>query len=376
MMFWATIALALVIVFCLLEFVECYYEGLQKYFSDAWNVMDWLNFYFFFITYSYLRAARKAIDVEQRDCSSYLCADVGYFDDWLAMGLFRNAKLYLSLCLCIQFFKILKFADALVPKTGLATKVLRNCVIDLVLFLFTFIISMLAFSMMLSVQLGPVMEGYRDQIPAFISLFRALFGDFDIDEIMDNSSGYFNTLLFLTYLFVAVFIMLSMFLAILAEAQVAVRLAEETQKAKPDFHEYGVLWHCYDKVKRVYSYACGPPPAARAAVVNDADKRDEYAKATSSSISMTAASVEGGEWDTAVPTGSAVVAPPSAVPTVMPTAVPAVDNAQLLSAIVALQSEVAQLRERLGTASAMPGTMPRSFSLGTLPSGAVKDFHL
>ena len=62
------------------------------------------------------------------------------------------------------------------------------------------------------------MEGYRDQIPAFISLFRALFGDFDIDEIMDNSSGYLNALFFLTYLFVAIFIMLSMFLAILAEA--------------------------------------------------------------------------------------------------------------------------------------------------------------
>ena len=37
------------------------------------------------------------------------------------------------------------------------------------------------------------------------------FGDFDIDEIMDNSSGYLNAILFLGYLFVAVFIMLSMF---------------------------------------------------------------------------------------------------------------------------------------------------------------------
>ena len=37
---------------------------------------------------------------------------------------------------------------------------------------------------------------------------------------MDNSSGYLNALLMLGYLFVAVFIMLSMFLAILAEAQV------------------------------------------------------------------------------------------------------------------------------------------------------------
>ena len=63
------------------------------------------------------------------------------------------------------------------------------------------------------------------QVNSFISLFRALFGDMNIDEITDNSSGYLNTLLFLGYLFVAIFIMLSMFLAILAEAQVGVREA-------------------------------------------------------------------------------------------------------------------------------------------------------
>merc|ERR1719502_653263 len=101
---------------------------------------------------------------------------------------------------------------------------------------------MLSFSMMLYVQLGPMMEGYWNQIPAFIALFRALFGDFDIDEIMDNSSGYLNALLFLGYLFVAIFVMLSMFLAILAEGQVAVRGDEQTLKAEDEeYNEYGAL---------------------------------------------------------------------------------------------------------------------------------------
>ena len=86
-----------------------------------------------------------------------------------------------------------------------------------------------------------------------LSLARALFGDFDIDDIMNNSrlvltltltltltrtrartltltltltltSGYLNAVLFLIYLFVAVFILLSMFLAILGESQAAVAL--------------------------------------------------------------------------------------------------------------------------------------------------------
>jgi hypothetical protein len=123
----------------------------------------------------------------------------------------------------LQLFKIMKITAILVPKMGLATAVLRKCAIDLLMFGITFVISMAAFSSMLFIQLGPVMLAYYDQIPAFISLFRALFGDFDIQAILDNSSGYLNTLLFLGYLFVAIFVMLSMFLAILAEAQVAVR---------------------------------------------------------------------------------------------------------------------------------------------------------
>ena len=46
---------------------------------------------------------------------------------------------------------------------------------------------------------GSVMMEYNDNTAAFISLFRALFGDFNIDDIFDNSSGYLNVLLFLIY---------------------------------------------------------------------------------------------------------------------------------------------------------------------------------
>ena len=35
---YATIALGMVILFCLLEFVEAFYEGINKYCADMWNV--------------------------------------------------------------------------------------------------------------------------------------------------------------------------------------------------------------------------------------------------------------------------------------------------------------------------------------------------
>ena len=96
--------------------------------------------------------------------------------------------------------------------------------------------------MMFYVQLGSVMEDFNDQVASFISLARALFGDFDIDDIMNNSSGYLNAILMIVYLFVAVFILLSMFLAILGESQAAARDDQDAEKkagtAEP---EYGVL---------------------------------------------------------------------------------------------------------------------------------------
>ena len=46
---------------------------------------------------------------------------MGYFDDWQVLNTLRAAKIYLSLCVCIQLLKIIKFTNALVPKMGLAT---------------------------------------------------------------------------------------------------------------------------------------------------------------------------------------------------------------------------------------------------------------
>ena len=155
--------------------------------------------------------------------------------------------MYISLCVCIQLFKVIKFTSQLVPKMSLMTSVLRQCVVDLFFFGVVFFNSVIAFSMMLYVQLGPVMEDFYANHHAAISLFRALFGDFDIDEIMDNSAGYTNAALFLGYLFVAIFICLSLFLAILAEAQGIVREAEKQKmRDEPEFNEFGIVasaWH-------------------------------------------------------------------------------------------------------------------------------------
>jgi len=233
-------------------------------------VMDWTNFFFFFLAFMQVPAVQNSI--KNPDCSSYLCDQMGYFDDWKLMAEYRDAKKYLSLCICIQLFKVIKYLSQLVPKMSLMTSVLRTCVIDLFFFGIVFFISLVAFSMMLYVQLGPVMEDFYDQMHAAVSLFRALFGDFDIDEIMDNSSGYLNASLFLGYLFVAVFIMLSLFLAILAEAQAQVRETENKRKEDPKFNEYGVVALAYQYAEAAVHKI---NPWAKPPEVQHADAADE-----------------------------------------------------------------------------------------------------
>jgi hypothetical protein len=244
---YAAIGLAMNCFFVLLEGIELAKRGAVEYFSDVWNVMDWANFLLYFLVFGELGAV--AHTAAHPDCSSYLCAEAGYFDDWRLMAEFSQAKLYLSLCVCIQMLKLLKFASELVPKMGLATNVLRHCAIDLLFFGVAFAISMMSFAMMLYVQLGHVMANFVNPQTSFISLFRALFGDFDIDAIMNNSSGFLNVILFLVYLFVAIFIMLSMFLAILAEAQVNVRAHEAEIKKDESYREFGVISQSIDKAR-------------------------------------------------------------------------------------------------------------------------------
>ena len=117
------ISLGLVLVFALLEAIDALNEGLH-YFRDLWNVMDWINYCLFFACYAQI--LKVAAAAAGPPCTSYFCAELGYADDWYAMREYRVLKQYLSLCLCIQLFKVQKFVAQLVPKTGLLTTVMRT----------------------------------------------------------------------------------------------------------------------------------------------------------------------------------------------------------------------------------------------------------
>ena len=246
---YANLSLVLVVFFALIELLEIQKsgtEGVRDYLQNLWNWMDWINYAIFLQVYLQVVSVQSLIgrgaDPSEPLCAaSYLCRHVGYFDDWRLMGEYRLLKQFLSLCLSVQLFKIIKFTSELIPKMGHMTEVLRVCLVDMIFFSGVFAISIISFSAMLCLQVGSVISPYIDQFASFITLARALFFDFDMREILENSSGYWNALLFLLYLFVAVFVMLSLFLAILAEGHSKVRDEEEKRKQEDGYNEYGVV---------------------------------------------------------------------------------------------------------------------------------------
>merc|ERR1719272_1149709 len=170
------------------------------------------------------------------------------------MNTSRDAKFYMSICVCIQLLKIIKFTNVIVPKMSLMTSVLSKGCYDLLFFGIIFSLSMFAFCMLFYIQLGSFMDDFYSQPSSLIALAKALFGDFPFEEIMDNSRGYVNGILFLIYLFVAVFILLSMFLAILGEAHAAVREAEQQEREEGKAENpYGMLGEAKVKLGKLFA---------------------------------------------------------------------------------------------------------------------------
>jgi len=249
--FYGLVSLGFTAFFGFIELMELR-AGILTYFSNMWNLMDWANYVIFIIAWLYLGQYVDLARSSVTACSSTLCKRVGYQDHWEVMAVNGDAKSYLALCVCIQLLKVIKFSAMLVPKMDLAPQVLKNALPDLIFFGIVFGISLLAFSMMFYVTLGPVMADYSNQVASVVALCRALFGDFNIDEIISNSSGYMNAILFIAYLFVAVFVLLSMFFAILGEAQATVRDKQrEAKRGVTSAPEYGVIDAAYKSASKL-----------------------------------------------------------------------------------------------------------------------------
>ena len=286
---WMTIALVLTGWFALLEGVEMLQSGPMGYFTNMWNVMDWANFGLFALVYLTLSNTRAHNDRDKAGhCPAKICVEFGYYDMWEVFSVARQAKFFMSLCVCIQLLKIVKFTNVIIPKMSLATRVLSKGCYDLLFFGIIFGVSMFAFCMLFYIQLGSFMDDFYSQTSSVIALAKALFGDFPFEEIIDNSRGYTNGILFLVYLFVAVFILLSMFLAILGEAQAEVREDERRLEAEGEFpNQYGFLGEFSEFVqKRIDKLTKKELTTEQQAEADEAEKQQQESPGLDGALNM------------------------------------------------------------------------------------------
>ena len=184
-------ALGLTAYFIMLEVVEFAQSGLSEYISNVWNVLDWANFLLFFQVFANLievdilanRDRERLIwptDGTPGDCGSVICNQFGFFDIWEIMHTARTAKLFMSVCVCIQLLKIIKFTNVIIPKMSLMTSVLSKGCYDLLFFGIIFAISMFAFCMLFYIQLGSFMDDFYSQTSSVIALTKAVSRGFKL----------------------------------------------------------------------------------------------------------------------------------------------------------------------------------------------------
>lgn len=227
------ISLGMCVFFIFSDLVDLWRFGWRSYLSSGWNVVDWLSYGIFVGYYCSMQVGWNVAD----SFDSRLYQQVGFRYDVDSMEWFRSAKIYLSITLVVQIIKVIKFSDQIMPRTALFSSVLSVALPNLLFFMFSFGLTLVAFAMMLSVQMGNVLGEFDTFVNSLMTLFRALFGDFDVEEILENTESYTSAIFFLAYIFIAVFILLSMFLAILSEAQADVREKQDADELREDEEE-------------------------------------------------------------------------------------------------------------------------------------------
>jgi len=286
-----TILSVYVSLFIVLEVLQIWQIGIKAYVTKFWNYLDWANYIIFFVSADFV--ARGFLDKAAVDPCT-ISETVGFSNDWRSMEYFVDAKQLLAINATLQVLKVTKFCNVLVPRMSMLANVLVMASVDLLFFGVTFGISLLAFADCFYVNLGSNIGSYYSFTRSIISLLRSLFGDFDIDEIDDNSPSQTNSYVFLAYLFAAVFILLSMVFAILGEAQGQVIAAskELASKKRPKKRR---TWSqkLIEQWQTIQSYLSGtqnkviPVDAEGSQVEDEEAKREDEAKKQKSAKSQT-----------------------------------------------------------------------------------------
>eukprot|EP01052_Picozoa_sp_SAG31_P008750 SAG31_NODE_447_length_15579_cov_5.713871_9_plen_306_part_00 len=135
-----------------------------------------------------------------------------YQPAWLS----STAYTLLGVNAVLTWLKTLKYLNEF-PHLSMLSMTLRNACYPIASFLIMFFIVFMGCSQAFNMTFGPYMEDYSSLGVSMMSLFRALLGEFDYNS-MARIDRIIGPLLFLVFMLLVLFVLLNMFIAILAEA--------------------------------------------------------------------------------------------------------------------------------------------------------------
>ena len=135
---------------------------------------------------------------------------------------------YYHICVVLMYFTFTIFSIILVAQESPWT--------ILFLFMIIFCINILAFATSSALLVGANVSYYLTIMRSFLTLLRALVGDYDLDEMSGWSVNYLVEWFFIVYMFACIFIFLSFFFAIhsVAQSKADASSSNAEESSRPD----------------------------------------------------------------------------------------------------------------------------------------------
>lgn len=211
-------------------------KAIDDYLSDPWNYIDMTNYTIAVIVivmelWSRLLVQQSKIDLNAAypgnrtvgpngDPSEGEFDSEGFFSHFVcfyaAAYLSAYAYTLMGLNAVVTWLKILKYLN-LFPHLSMLSVTLRNAAYPVMNFSIMFLIVFLSCGQAFLLAFGPSLRDFSTFGEAMISLFRALLGDFDYPSLA-QADPVVGPVLFTVYIFLVLFVLLNMFIAILTEA--------------------------------------------------------------------------------------------------------------------------------------------------------------
>jgi len=213
------------------EIREMFYWGAKNYFSSIMNITELFNLAVFFnaALFRYL-AFEKLGEIEGT------FADDNSFVDIRTFGTYSQVALNLLACnALISFCKLFKYLHFHRGITQFADTIGEAC-IDITVFIVIMLVVIISFALSFHIAFGHVSRSYMDFPEALFTLFKSTMGQFTIREIQTvNSSGrYLGPFLFISFIVVNIFVIMSMLYAMVHLSFKHVRDEQLSQELHPE----------------------------------------------------------------------------------------------------------------------------------------------